>query len=219
MANIVGNIIDDIQFRIGDPTGTTFRRPVVLRALNRVYKRYNERNPGLVTRETTFTFTDLDISSSINYKDLPADWLKPYRMTPKFFYREKGVFLNDEDYTYTIDQDGASRQIYFASVLAGDIVVRYYSTGYVLVDVADVSVGAGETNTPEWPVLIDEALIKAVCIELSVNYPMLPADLNDMRRLDSVIYRISSDKQSTDPSLMGPNRMNDYITDYQTQQG
>lgn len=218
MANKVGEIIDDIAFRLGDPGHNEIRRPVILRAMNRIYRRANERYKGLVTRETSFVFSSSDITNGVNYKDLPSDWIIPYRMTPKWHYRDKGVFLNDEDYTYTIDADGDTKQIFFAGVIASTITVRYYSIGWELKDLADVDLASsGEVNTPEWPEYLWDYLIKAACIELSPNYLQLKVDLAEIPGLRSALLRYTSNKQATDPDMVGPHRLNTTLTETQYQ--
>jgi len=209
MANKVGEVIDDIAVRVGDPAHKVYRRPVILRAMKRVYKRYNEKYPGLVSRETSFVFSDTDITNNINYKTIPADWIKPYKMNPVWHWRDKSVFRNDEDYTYTIDID----EIYFAGVKASTITVRYYSYGWELKDVDDASLAStGEVNTPEWPEHLWELLLKATCLELSASYPQVQVDISDIRSLKSSVSRYVYNKQATDPDLVGPQRLSAGLT-------
>lgn len=207
MANVVEEIQEDILFRLGDPAGDNYRKPVVLRAMNRVYKQINseDKTRGLVSRETTFTFSASDITNEINYKTLPTDWLKPYRINPKRDWREPAVFRNDEQYTYTADLS----QITISSVSEATttFTVRYFSSGWTLVNKEDADLAAsGEVNTPEWPLFLHQLLLKATCLELNLEYPQAKQDMLDVKMLKSAAFSYVWSRQATDPVLSGPNR-------------
>ncbi len=203
MGNVVKDIIDDISLRLGDPANNGFRRPVILRAMKLVYRRTNEKYRGLVSREVEYTFSTVDVDAGTNYKTKPIDIIVPYKVNPKHDWREPNVFMNDEAHTYTIDLG----YIYFAQATAVPTYkVRYYSYGWILVELEDGAVAFGEVNTPEWDENFYDYLIKATCMELSSNYPQIKMDIAELPAMRAALLRHVSSKQATAIPYWGGNR-------------
>lgn len=198
MANIIKEIVEDVAFRLGTPTGKPYNPPMILRAMNRVYKRYNRKYMP-IEAETVFTFSQADIDAEIIYKDLPADWIRAFRISPKLNYRDNNVFVKEEEYTYTIHR----KRFYVGAVAANDsYTVDYYSSGGKLVN--KETPATGEVNTPEWDEDFHQILLYATCLELSPQYAYADDDRQALRELRSSFFNHISNKQATDMHQTGP---------------
>ena len=202
MANKVGELVRDIGYRIGDPKLDDFPPAVVLRAMRRVYGQLNE-DLKVVERELSVDFSSPGADDSVDdgYWGLPADWIRPFKMSVDYRYVPSKVFKNTEYRTFTI----YNNRIYFASVSADTtLTVCYYSAGYTLVDADDGDVGTGEVNEPEYPDHLQDVLMYGTCIELTSKYDKFEVDVRRFLERKSALGRLSTYKQDVSPEKTGP---------------
>lgn len=205
----IKDIITDIVFRCGKNV-LQFGEPFLERKINALYWRLN-REYKAVTRQITFTFTALDVTNEVNYKDLPVDWIRPFRIYPYREWRGPNIFQNDEAYTFTIH----GNQIYFTNIEEGDeYVIEYYSKGYRLVNRTDSDITTLNSalpvpdplyaNKPEWPEELQELLVVELGPQLKAEYPLRNDDLARAYVLKGELNKLHIHKQEAAPVIEGP---------------
>lgn len=208
MANVVNEIIQDVQFRTGVKNGVA-----ILRAMNRVYARLN-RKYRPIQKDLDIDFDGVYPTSSTWAK--PDDMIEIYNVDPHYDYVTPDKW--DDDYTgdvYTIDQ-GLFK---FSNVSADTAVtVSYHSAGSTLVDAADADLDPGQENTPEWPGDLHQLLLYHTCMEVSADYPFMQKDLASLmdmeQRLGQTRWRVQS-KCAEPIGGMAPATLSETSDDYE----
>lgn len=204
-------IINAIVARVGKAFIRQYGEAFVLETMNRIYLQCNEEY-SLIEKQTTFAFTTFD-TDGLKYKELPSDWIRPYRIDPFRSYRQPHVFDDQREYnTFTIHKGN----IYFSNVSAqSSFTVDYYATGITL----QVQQSGGQTVesqylSPEWESWLHPALIYFTALELMADYPLRKQDLYQAEQYKDRMINLKLDRQSAAPNIVGPlQRLRPYLPD------
>ena len=203
MSNIVGELIQDVAYRLGNlkmDNNHEFNHAVILRAMRRVYERLNEEYQ-VIEREITVNDTNYPTFSTNGYIDYPDDMIKIFRIDPLVTFVPYEVYSSTENKVFSLYQS----RIYFSNASAdSEYDVSYYSMGYTLVDTEDANVGTGEVNTPEYQKHLRQILMYGTAIELKADYPLRKQDKENFEKLESGLYGIKSQPQLFTPQIVGP---------------
>ena len=213
MANVIGELVRDIAYRLGDLKMDDHPPAVILRAMRRLYQRLNHEYMPLV-REITVSDDNYATFSDNGYIALPADWIRPFKMyhagnmLDTLEYRSYEVYDDTETDTFSIHNS----RLYIANASSDtEVVVAYYSAGYTLVDAEDASVGTGEVNTPEYPLHLQQILMYGTAIDLKTDYPKFESDIRMFMRLSSALGDLRTFSQAVTPETAGPKQRRSYI--------
>jgi len=203
MSNAVGELIQDVAYRIGEPKmEEPFTHAVILRAMNRVYQQLNEELK-VIERELSIDFSAPGALDSVDdgYWHLPDDCVALFKV-PNYRYVPSEAFSNTESYTFTIYMN----RIYFANADENlSLTVAYLSSGYTLVD-QDSGLGDTEVNEPEYPDFLQQILLYRTAIELKNDYPKFESDIRTFMQLKSALGRRRTLKQLVSVEKTGPQK-------------
>ena len=200
MANVIGEMMEDILFRIGDPKGNDVPPAVVLRALRRVYQRLNHEYM-IVQREITVNDTNYPTFSTNGYIDKPSDWIRPFKIDEYLDFRPWEVYDDTEGDCFSIYND----RLYISNASEDtEHVLSYYSAGYLLVDAEDADVVTGEVNEPEYPGYLQQILMYGTAIDLKTDYPKFESDIRMFLKLQSALGDLRTFQQAVTPETAGP---------------
>lgn len=213
MANVIGDIIRDVAYRLGDLKMNDYPPAVILRAMRRLYQRLNHEFMPLV-REITVNDTNYATFSTNGYIALPADWIRPFKMYHSgdmldvLEYRSWEVYDSTEDDTFSIHNN----RLYISDAASDtEVIVSYYSAGYTLVDAEDAAVLTGEVNEPEYPDHLQQVLMYGTCIDLSNQYSRFESDLRMFLKLQSALGDLRNFQQAVTPETAGPKERRSYL--------
>ena len=148
MSNAVGELIQDIAYRIGEAKmNEPFTHAVILRAMRRVYQQLNEELKP-IEKELSIDFSDdpLDGDLDEGYYNLPSDCIAVSKI-PDYRYVPYQAWKSSETKTFTVYLN----RIYFSNVSSSlSLTIAYISAGYTLVD-QDSGLASTEINEPEYP--------------------------------------------------------------------
>lgn len=215
MSNIVGELIEDVAFRLGDikARDPIFPPHMILRQMRRVYQSLNEEYKA-VRRMWNIDFSSPGANDSVDdmYAALPSDFIAAYKFDEDSYwtYLPPHVWNTNKKWKFTIELG----RLYLTGVDSSTTLdVYYYSRGYTLVNVADADVGTGEVNTPEWPDYLYGALVHGTALRMSANYPLREVDFMEFKDYKSKLSREARLKQFVTPQVAGPrNRETIYDT-------
>lgn len=208
----VSQIIKGIILRCGKDV-MALGEPFILSTMNQIYQELNEEYKA-IEKQDTFSFSAADIAASINYKEIPSDCIRIFRLNPFYEWRDPTVFRNDEYYCWTILGDEGTRYAYFTEMSeATDIEYAYYSTGKTLVN-KTTGLATTEVNEPEWPPRFHRLLMFEVAVELKSDYPLRATDIAKMQDLRSKLARYNFHRQEASPIREGEQARN--LTDETT---
>ena len=200
MANVVGEIMQDIAYRIGDLKMNDPPHAVILRAMRRLYQRLN-REYMVVEREITVNDSNYATFSANGYIALPSDWIRPFKIDDYLDFRPYEVYDDSEDECFSIYQN----RLYISNASeSSEYVVSYYSSGYTLVDAEDADVGEGEVNEPEYPDYLQQILLYGTAIDLRTDYPKFESDVRMFLQLKSALMDLRTFQQAVTPETAGP---------------
>jgi len=204
MANVIGQIMEDIGFRINDGKMNDFPPAVILRAMIRLYQRLNEEYM-VVVRDITVNDTNYPTFSTNGYITLPDDFIRVCKIDELLNYVPWEAYDEDEYNTYSI----YNNRLYIANADEDtEHVVSYYSSGYTLVDAEDADVATGEVNEPEYPDHLQQILLYGTAIDLSSKYPKFESDIRMFMKLEQAIQSHATFKQAFIPETAGPKERN-----------
>ncbi len=202
MSYLVSEILEDVIHRMNQKAFAAEGGEVfVLRKMNKAYQRLNME---LHACRKTFAadWSIYTTATLVDYVVAPDDWIKPYRMNPHREYRHPTIWMNDEDYTYTIDFVDDAKQLYIAGAEITSLInFSYYSMGLTLVN--STSPASTETNKPEWPEEFKQLIFYETL--LSLNISLNSYELNQRERLMSrmVGLKVQEFMQATGPNIGG----------------
>lgn len=216
MANIIGDIIQDVKHRIGEFTNVPpYHNASILRAINRIYRRLNSE---LKCLEKSYDIA-AGTFESVSYMSKPSDMIMPFKFTNSdgdvadIDYVAAEVFDSSNGIaTFTVMGD----KLYFSSVNSeSSFTMWYYSAGFVLVDANDEDVETGEANTPEWQAHYHDALFYGACIELKQDYALFRSDAVEFERMKSQLRESHYRKQmGVTPEIIGGIGRSGNLDDY-----
>jgi len=205
MANLIGELIEDVAARINQRRKEVIKEPAIRRAMIRVYKTLNMECKCV---EKTQEIAAGSFSASVNYISKPSDLFQVYKFRvdgedAEIDYVEKELFdENNTDLTFTIEGD----RIYFSNVDADSyFTMHYYSLGGVLVNKEDADLDTGEENTPDWPSGMEWALLYGAATDLASDYPMYHSDLVKYNEYKNRFLgmKTGAARQSVTPNIVG----------------
>ncbi len=206
MSNIVREIMTDIAYRLGDAQMTDPLPVIILRQMKRLYENLNEEYM-LVQTSVLFETADWTEDSVLGYyAALPENYLEAYQVynvTGDRYpdYQNEMQYRKDVSNTFTID----NHNIYFSNLEGTEsIKVFYFSTGKILVDLADGDVTAlTEVNTPEWRKDFYQILMYGSAVRLKVDYPLYATDLRDFEKGIAKMIKFKYHKTNVTPKITG----------------
>ena len=156
-----------------------------------------------IFQKETVTFTGgsataTDIKSG-GYIALPADLIRPFRISLYLTYREPQIFSEKAQKTFTI----MNRRFYVSGATNDSVYsVNYFSVGKTLV--RTVTAAATQTASPEWPSWLHQLLVYETCLEISPDYSLRPLDVVNALKLRSQLHRSKYMKQESTPGAYNP---------------
>lgn len=208
--SVIGDMIDDVAFRIGEPRKEEpYTHAVILRAMKRVYQRINREIPT-IQRSWSIDFSDLGANDSLadGYVALPSDIIKPFNIDPFRKFVPPDVWSDESSYKFTIKLS----RMYFTGVTSSTtFTVLYLSFGYTLTD--SESPGSTEVNEPEWPDDLQQLLLYETAMELKANYPLRNDDFRNARGLRQQLLGVRLNVQEIVPETVGPDMYDRMVED------
>jgi len=208
MANIVGNLIDDVTWRLNDTKYQNYPLASILIIMNQKYQEINEE---LRCLEKKLTLSAGTFSDTVNTYDIPDDWIEPFILngtddnnkytTPLYIPKE---MWNDESYSGSTVFTILGDKLIFGNVDADTAYeIYYYSSGLELVNKDDNDLGDDETNTPEWKSRYHRLLVYLTCLEIAADYPFLERDIVSAEKLKTELRKQNKNRQRITPMIIG----------------